>query len=68
MTITPPIVPPVPSTPVCDSLSQPSGEGQIEEIIEPDPEQKLEDLQASQRPIIGPSEEAQQRRSEKIHL
>ena len=40
----------------------------MEEIIEPSPEQELEDLQLSQRPIIGPSEQAQPRRSERIHL
>ena len=38
-TIVPPIVLSVPSTPVCISLSQPSGKGRIEEIIEPGPEQ-----------------------------
>ena len=43
MTVTP-IVPSVPSTPACDLLSQPSGEGQIEEIIEQSPEDELEDL------------------------
>ena len=58
----------VPSTPACDLLSQPSGKGQIEEITEPTPEQELEDLQLSQRPIIGPSEQAQPRRSKRIHL
>ena len=67
-TIVPPIVPSVPSTPVRDSLSQPSGEGQIKDIIEPGPEQELEDLQPSQRPTIGPSEQTQPRRSKRIHL
>ena len=51
-----------------DSLSQQGGEGRIEEIIEPGPEHELEDLQLSQRPTIGPSEQAQPRRSERIHL
>ena len=67
-TVVPPIVPHVPSTPAHDLLSQPSGEGRIEEIIEPSPEHKLEDLQPSQRPTIGPSEQAQPRRSKIIHL
>ena len=66
--IAPPIVPSVPSAPVCNLLSQQDGKGQIEEIIELGPEQELEDLQPSQRPIIGPSEQAQPRRSERIHL
>ena len=68
LTITPPIVPSIPSTPGCDLLSQPSGKGWIEEIIEPGPEQELEDIQLSQRPIIGSSEQAQPRRSKRIHL
>ena len=45
LTIVPPIVPSVPSTPAHNSLSQQGGEGWIEEIIEPGPEQELEDLQ-----------------------
>ena len=49
-------------------LSQQDGEGQIEEIIEPGPEHELEDLQLSQRPIIGPGEQAQPRKSEQIRL
>ena len=53
-----PNVPSVPLIPAHDSLSQPSGEGRIKEIIEPGPEHELEDLQLSQRPIIGPSEQA----------
>ena len=67
-TIVPSIVPSVPSIPACKSLSQPSGKGQIKEIIKPSSDQELEDLQLSQRPIIGPSEQAQSRRSERIHL
>ena len=66
--ITPPIVPSVPSTPAHDSLSQPSGESWIEEMIKPSPENKLEDLQLSQRATIGPSEQAHPRRSERIRL
>ena len=60
----PPIVPKIPSVPAHDLLSQQDGEGQIEGIIESDPEHDLEDLQLSQRPIIGPGEQAQPRRSE----
>ena len=56
--IVPPIVSPDPSTPVCDLLSQPSGEGLIEEIIETGPKHELEDLQMSQRLIISPGEQA----------
>ena len=62
--VVPPIVPKIPSVPACDSLSQQDGEGRIKEIIESDPEHELEDLQQSQRPIIGPGEQAQPRRSE----
>ena len=61
-------MPQIPSIPACDLLSQQGGEGRIEEIIEPGPEHELEDLQPSQRPIIGLSEQAQPRRSERIHL
>ena len=61
-------MPQITSIPACDPLSQHRGEGRIEEIIEPGPEEELEDLQLSQRPIIGPSEQAQPRRSERIHL
>ena len=68
LTVVPPIVSQVPSAPVHDLLSQPSGKGKIKEIIKPSPEHKLEDLQPSQRPTIGPSEQAQPRRSERIHL
>ena len=60
--------PNVPLIPACDLLSQPSGEGRIEEIIEPSPDHDIEDLQPSQEPIIGPSDQAQPRRSERIHL
>ena len=67
-TIVPPIVPSVPSTPACNLLSQPSGEGRIEEVIKPSPDQEIEDLQLSQRPTIGPSEQAQPRRSKRICL
>ena len=67
-TIVPSIVPSVPYIPACNSLSQPSSKGWIEEIIEPSPDQEIEDLQLSQRPIQGPSEKAQPRRSERIHL
>ena len=63
-----PIVPSVPLIPVRDSLSQPSGEGRIEEIIETGPDHDIEDLQPSQKPIIGPGNQAQLRRSERIHL
>ena len=61
-------MPQIPSVPACDLLSQQGGEGRIEEIIEPGPEEELEDLQLSQTPIIGPSERAQPRRSERSHL
>ena len=48
-------LPPIlPSIPACDLLSQPSGKGWIQEIIEPSPEQDLLDLQLSQRPFSGP--------------
>ena len=67
-TVVPPIVSQVPSTPVHDSFSQPSGKGQIKEIIEPSPEHKLEDLQPSQIPTIGPGEQAHPRRSKSIRL
>ena len=66
--MTPSIAPPVPSIPACDLLSQPSGKGQIQEIIEPSPEQDLLDLQLSQRPISGPSEQVPPRRNERICL
>ena len=67
--IVPPLVPSVPSIPVRNSLSQPSGEGCIEEIIEPTSlDQEIEYLQPDQRPTIGPSEQAQPRRSERICL
>ena len=68
MTIVPSIVPSVPSIPAHKLLSQPSGEGRIEEIIEPSPDQDIEDLQLSQRPTIGPSEQVQPRRSKRIRL
>ena len=42
--ILPPIVPSVPSISAHDLLSQPSGEGQIKEIIEPSPDQEIENL------------------------
>ena len=58
----------IPSIPVHDPLSQQGGEGRIEEIIEPGPEHELEDLQPSQRPTIGLSEQAQPRRSKRIRL
>ena len=61
-------MPSVPSIPARNSLSQPSGQGQIKEIIEPSPDQETEDLQPSQRPTIGPSEQGQPRRSKRIHL
>ena len=47
-----PNVPSVPLIPACDLLSQPSGEGRIEEIIETGPDHDIEDLQPSQEPII----------------
>ena len=50
-----PNVPSVPLIPARDSLSQPSGEGRIEEIIEPGPDHDIEDLQPSQEPLIGPA-------------
>ena len=68
LTIISPNAPSVPLIPAHDLLSQPSGKGQIEEIIEPSPDQEIEDLQPSQRPTIGPSEQAQPRRSERICL
>ena len=64
--VVPPIALQVPSIPACDPLSQQGGKGRIEEIVEPGPEQELEDLQLSQRPIIGPSEQPQPRRSEEF--
>ena len=63
-----PIVPSVPSTPACNLISQPSGGGLIKEIIEPGHEHKLEDLQPSQSPAVGPSEQSQSRRNERICL
>ena len=66
--VVPPIVPKIPSAPARDSLSQQDGKGWIEEIIESGPEHELEDLQLSQRPILGPGEQAQPRRSERICL
>ena len=48
-----PNVPSVPLIPACDMLSQPSGEGRIEEIIDPGPDHDIEDLQPSLEPIIG---------------
>ena len=67
-TIMSPNAPTVPLIPVHDSLSQPSGKGQIEEIIKPSPNHDIEDLQPSQEPIIGPGDQAQLRRSERICL
>ena len=67
-TMVSPNVPSAPPIPACNSLSQPSGKGWIEEIIKPSPDREIEDLQPSQEPIIGPSEQAQLRRSERIHL
>ena len=61
-------MPSVPPIPARDSLSQPSGEGQIKEIIETGPDQDIEDLQPSQETVIGPSDQVQPRRSERIHL
>ena len=63
-----PNVPSIPPIPVCDWLSQPSSKGWIEEIIKPSPSHEIKDLQPSQEPIIGPSEQAQLRRSERTHL
>ena len=63
-----PNVPSVPLIPAHDLLSQPSGEGRIEEIIEPSLDCEIEDLQPSQEPIIGPGEQTQLRRSERIRL
>ena len=56
------------SIPVCDLLSQLSGKGQIQEIIESNPEHNSIDLRLSQRLTIGPSEQAPPSRSERIHL
>ena len=61
-------MPQIPSVPAHDLLSQQDGEGRIEEIIESGPEHELEDLQLSQRPIMGPGEQPQPRRSERIRL
>ena len=61
-------VPSVPPIPARDSLSQPSGEGRIEEIIGMGPDQDIENLQPSQEPVIGPSDQVQPRRSERIRL
>ena len=63
-----PNAPSVPLIPARNLVSQPSGEGQIEEIIKPSPDHDIEDLQPSQEPIIGPGDQAQPRRSERIHL
>ena len=60
-----PNAPSVPLIPARDLLSQPSGEGRIEEIIEPSPDHDIKDLQPSQEPIIGPGDQAQLRRSER---
>ena len=68
LTIMSPNAPSVPLIPARDSLSQPSGKGRIEEIIKPSPDHEIEDLQPSQEPIIGPSNQAQPRRSERIRL
>ena len=65
----PPNVPSVPPIPVRDSLSQqPSSEGRIDEIIEPSPDHEIVDLQPSQKPIEGPTEQAQPRKSERIRI
>ena len=47
--VVPPIVPQIPSIPMCNTLSQQGGKGQIEEIIKPGPKEELEDLQPSQK-------------------
>ena len=57
-----PSVTSVPLIPACDSLSQPSGEGRIEELLEPSPDHETEDLQPSQEPTIGPGQQAQPRK------
>ena len=49
-------------------LSHPSDEGQIWEKIASSPKQDLLDLQLSQEPSSGPSEQVLPRRSERIHL
>ena len=46
----PSVVPQILSSPMHSSLSQPSGKGQIQEIIESSPKQDLLDLQPSQEP------------------
>ena len=51
----PSTVPPIPSTPVCDSLSQPSSESRIPEVIKSSPEKDFIDLQPSQRHISSPA-------------
>ena len=66
--MTPSIVPPVLSIPACNLLSQPSGKDWIQEIIELSSEHDLKELQPSQRPTTGPSEQAAPRRSERICL
>ena len=64
----PSVSPPIPSSPMCGSLSQPSGEGRIQEIIESSPKQDLLDLQPNQRPTSGPSDQVPPRRSERVCL
>ena len=68
MSISPSVAPQVPSSPMCGSLSQPSGKGRIQEIIDPSPKHDLLDLQLSQEPTSGPSEQVPPRRSDRIHL
>ena len=68
MSIATSVVPQILSSPMHSSLSQPSGEGWIQEIIESSPKQDLLDLQLSQKPTSGPSEQVTPRRSERIHL
>ena len=64
----PSFAPQIPSSPTCSSLSQLSGEGQTQEINDSSHKQDLLDLQLSQEPTSGPSEQVPSRRIERIHL
>ena len=65
---TPQVTPPVPSVPVCNTLSQQGGKSQIQEIIESSPEQDFKDLQPSQEVTTDPTDPTPVRRSERICL
>ena len=65
--ITPSVVPQIPSSPMHGLLSQSSGKGRIQEINS-SPKHDLLDLQPSQERTIGPSKQVPPRRSERICL